>query len=527
MRFLSGKAREFSGQLETGSKYRIPLNFKITGEFPERIISGGRGGEFLQYLKKEFIKPGILRAGAILIFKQKDYEEWTERIEFIKVKLSAEIKEITGKLGKEININPQSVTIFSEATLIGIFKREGIELNSTYDFSNGEFVLIIAPFLYRESNETVVEVKAIAGKKELYGRIFKGQRDFVLGEEWFYNIWVPQLDVYGIKAPIKFRYSSQEIHLANIQEIGENFEIYPYRGLKLLIHRKERKESVIYDITYRSETDELQVSINFRVLEPLREITLGLPEEEGFIDSTPSIYRDFSLRTEDISLSYILFPRPIGPVKSYEVYMGPDGELLDTRLIICLKIHVEGERIKINKKEFSFFEKIGMNFQVGALNYRVSTDNFCEKLWVRDNKYFLFEVEIPQKRGFYLRNRLTLIGRDPRNSIKLPSGEAGNFRNIHTSRFHAAFAREGGKLWVVNLSAHFDIYIFRDEEVITLSPAPGGNEFYSRIPGIDERAETLEEVLKELSVRGVKPSFIFLNPGDKVLIGNSVFSIPG
>lgn len=527
MRFFSGKARDFSGDLETGSKYRIPLNFKITGYFPERIISSGRGGEFLQYLKKEFIKPGILHAGAILIFKQKDYEEWMERIEFIKENFSAEVKEITGKLGTKIDINPQSVTIFSEVTLTSIFKREGIKLNSTYDFSEGEFVLILAPFLYRESNETVVEVTTIAGERELHGNIFKGQRDFVLGEEWFYNIWIPQLNIYGIKAPIKFKYSSQEIHLANIQEIGSNFEIYPYGDLKLLIHRKEQKESVIYDITYKRKTDELQISINFRIFEPLREVTLGFPEEEGFIDSTPSIYRDFSLRTEDISLSYILFPRPIGPVRSYEVYMGPDGELLDTKLIICLKIHVEGNKIKINKKEFSFLEKIGINFQVGALNYRVSTDNFCEKLWVRNNRYFLFEVEIPQKRGFYFRGNLALIGRDPRNSIKLPSGEAGDFRNIHTSRFHAIMVREDGKLWVVNISAHFDVYIFRNEEVITLCPSPGGKEIYSRVPGINDRAGTLEEVLKELSVKGVKPSFISLNSGDKILVGNSVFSITG
>ena len=526
MIFFSGKEREFSGDLETGTRYRVPVNFKITSDFPEEIISSGRGGEFAQYLKKEFVKPGLLRAGAILILKQQDYEKWTERSEFIKEKLATEIREITEKLGTELKINPISISIFSEAALISIFKGEGIELNSTYDFSPGEFVLIIAPFLYRSSDEIVVEVNAIAGEKEVRAKILRGQLDFVMGEEWFYNLWIPDLMKIDLRAPLKFRYSSQEIHLVNIQEVGTNFEIFPGRELKLSIQRRELRETVIYDIVYEKGNVRFPVSVNFRILEPLKEVTLGLPEE-GFSDPTPSIYRDFSLRTEDMNLSYVLFPKPIGPVKSYEVYLGPDGELLDTRLVICLKIHVDGNRIKINRREFSPFEKIGMNFQVGALNYRVSTDNFCEKLWERNNRYFLFEVEIPQKREFYLRKDLTLLGRDPRNTIKLPSGEAEDFRNIHVSRFHAMILREGGKLWVINISAHFDVYIFRQDKILTIPPAPGGKEIYSIVPEIQGAYTNLEDLLQRLSIRGMKPAFSSLLPGDRILIGNSIFSISG
>jgi len=62
MAFFGGKRKEKrEASLETGSEFRIPVNFRIPRDFPEKILLGTRAGEFARHMKN-FLKQGLINS---------------------------------------------------------------------------------------------------------------------------------------------------------------------------------------------------------------------------------------------------------------------------------------------------------------------------------------------------------------------------------------------------------------------------------------------------------------------------------
>ena len=144
-------AREFHGDLETGSRYRPNFNLKLGRNFPQQVILGQRSAKLAEYLVDEFLRYGFYHLGFILIFKQEDLSVWAARLESIKKRVTEEMGEISRRLDTGVETNELSISIYTEDAIRSIFKKEGIELSSTYDFERGEFILLCLPFRYRSS----------------------------------------------------------------------------------------------------------------------------------------------------------------------------------------------------------------------------------------------------------------------------------------------------------------------------------------------------------------------------------------
>ncbi len=518
--FFSREARKnFDAPLETGTRFRIPLNFPIRENFPAEALYTGRAGAFFSYLKKEFLRFGLQSLGFLMVMKQEDYERWGEAEDYIREEIARQVREIGERIGKHINTNKYSVNLLSEATILSLFSLHGLPIEATYDFSPGEFVLIAAPFLYREGDEVMGEVRAELNGEVEEREIYLGQSSFVVGEEWFYNLWVPAMIKEKIRAPLRFSIKDGSVKLSNIQERGGRFRAI-VKGITITVEKEPLEGGASYRVKYQREKSSLNLNINFYMNKPLAE----LPEEELALQEEASIYEDFSARTEDLSLQYILLPKPIGPVKEYEAFIGPQGEVFDEKLLTCLGVKVSSSTVEIKDFRIPHYQSFYKEFPVGALLYRVGTRNFAEKLWGAGNHYFLFEIQLPQPRAFYIEGIPTLVGRDPSCHINLPSTGSRDFRTIHSSRFHAIFIREEDNLYVVNTSAHFKVYVFRDEELLQISPF--GKDIYKKIKRLSLRENSLAHVLRALSYGGKVPSYLTLQVGDRVLVGNSVFAVP-
>ena len=411
-----------------------------------------------------------------------------------------------------------------------MFRKEGIEINSTYNFNDGETVVIAAPFLYKAGEAEIILARVIREENDRTVKIQRGQEIFTAGAEWFFNIWVPEFFKKRFMVPFKFSYEKTVLSLINIQELGDEFDaIYEdaiYEdGTNIHVKKEVPEGKIVYKFHLKNARERADFTLEFRILEEIKQQTLGFSSQKAYSDEQPSIFIGSETETGDLLLSYILFPKPVEPVKAYKIFLGPDGQLLDTKFVNCLSIEVNSRNTLIEKQRFSPFEKIGKNFPRGSENFRVSTDNFCEKLWESGNKYFLFEVELPEKRSFSLSETHILIGRDPRNFIRLPGRDRMDFRNIHSSRFHAMIVRSGKIPIVINLSPHFFLYIFRGKQLLTISPFKEGEEIYSRVLFSDFKGISPEKTLEFLTVRGIPPAFSPLQKGDFVLIGNTVFKI--
>ncbi len=518
--FFSKEARKrFDAPLETGTRFRAPVNFPIRDDFPKDALYGeGRHAAFFSYLKKEFLRFGINRLGFILVMKQEDYDRWGEVEDFIREEISLQAEEIGKKLGRQVITNKYSVEVVSEATILSLFSLYNIPLEATYDFGPEEFVIIVAPFLYREGLEVVGEVKAEIEGERQEREIYLGQNSFVVGEEWFYNLWVPRMIEKKIRAPLRFSIRDGAVRLSNIQERGGRFKAI-IRGITISIEKQSLQGGSSYAVVYEKQGDSLRLNIDFFSHRPLAEV----PEEEIYTEEEGSIYEDFSSRTEDISLQYILLPKPMGPVREYQAFIGPQGEVFDEKLLTCLGVRVSLTHVEIKDLKIPHYQTFEREFRVGGISYRVGTSGLVEKLWASGNHYFLFEIELPQPRPFYIEEIPTLVGRDPSCHINLPSTGTRDFRTIHSSRFHAVLLREEEDFYLINISAHFKVYVFRQDEVLTVPPF--GREIYRKMKKITLRENSLAYVLKALSHGGKPPSYLSLQPGDLVLIGNSVFRV--
>ncbi len=518
--FFSREARKkFNAPLETGTRFRVPVNFPIREDFPKGALFGeGRHAAFFSYLKKEFLRFGLNKLGFLLVMKQEDYERWGEVEDFIREEISLQAGEIGKKLGSQVITNKYSVEVVSDATILSLFSLHGIPIEETYDFEPGQFILIVAPFLYREGNEIVGEVKAEVDGERMEREVFLGQTSFVVGEEWFYNLWIPQMVKRKIRAPLRFSLKDGGFRLSNIQERGNRFKAI-IRGITIGVERLNLEGGVSYSIVYEKGKEKLNLGIEFFSHRPLAEI----PEEEVLTQEEGSIYEDFSSRTEDLSLKYLLLPKPMGPVKEYQAFVGPQGEVFDEKLLTCLGIKVTPSHVEIRELKIPHYQKFEREFRVGAISYRVGTGKFTEKLWALGNHYFLFEIELPQPKAFYIEGIPTLVGRDPSCHINLPSTGSRDFRTIHSSRFHGVLVKEEDSFYVVNISAHFKIYVFRQDEVLVVPPF--GRDIYKKVKRLALRENSLAHVLNALSAGGKPPSYIPLQSGDMVLIGNSLFRV--
>ncbi len=518
------REREFHGRLETGSKYRPNFNLKLGKNFPQQIILGQRSAKLAEYLINEFLRYGFYHLGFILIFKQKDFSVWAAQLEFIKKRVIEEMGEISRRLDTSIETNEFSVSIYTEAAVRSIFKKEGIELSSTYDFEKGEFVLLCLPFLYRDSKKEIVKVEIELGDRRISSSFFDGQREFVIGDEWFFNAWLPELFNMKFSIPLKFAFKD-EPKLINIQEVGNHFEAV-LQGVAVNVLKRKERRNWIYKVLYRSSGGELKYRISFRMPDEASTVFTDELLEKPFFDTNPSIYQDFSLKEEDLTFSYVLIPRPMGPISSFDTFIDPNGEFLKDQCPSCLEIHVDRDNMKIGNEEFKHFSEISVEFPVEGVLYKISVDKFCEKLWKLGNTYFLMEIEVPQKKGIYLNGNYALIGRDERNSFRLPFSERlEDFRNIHSSRFHALLLKNDDGLHSINLSTHFSIYIFKGKQVKIIPPMKAGERFYSNIGVIDFGNANLSIALEKLSLGGESPSSSLIFPGDILLIGNSVFRV--
>ncbi len=517
--FFSREARkDLDFPLESGTPFRVPQNFTIGENFPDEALYAGRAGTFYSYLKREFLRYGFNSLGFILIMKQEDYEKWGAMEDYIREEIARQVREIGEKLGREINTNRHSVTVLSEATLLSVFSARGISVESTYDFLPGEFVMIAGPFLYREGTETVGEVRGEVEGRVLEGKLYLGQSFFVVGEEWFYNLWIPSTGIGRLKIPLIFSIKEDKVKLSNIQGKGNGFTAL-VNGITVAVEREDLKEGTTYRVAFSREDFSLEVSLDFRLHRPLAESPgIDLPEEV-------SIYEDLTARSEDLSLQYILLPKPTGPLREYQAFVGPQGEVFDEKLLTCLGVKVDSSSVEIKDFRIPHYRSFHREFPVGDFTYRAGTVKLSEKLWGTGNRYFLFEIELPRPRPLYLEENLAMVGRDPSCHIRLPSAASRDFRTIHSSRFHAVFLREDGDLYVINISAHFKVYVFRGERLIQIPHF--GQEVYRKIKRLSLRENSLSHILELLSSGGKVPAFLRLQPEDLVLVGNSVFKVPG
>ncbi len=503
--------------------------------FPNKIFKDVRKSrlkEFLERVRKEGVEGRVIRK-IIVVFPHRQMSN-IYNIRPLEKKIKQELNRLL-----EGEAEVEDVEVRSDEELVSWMREEKLE--PPEKVPEGKALLILAPFInYSEASPKLLEIKIkLKGREEpkLY-YYHEGQGCFVIGSCWYYNVFLPEFDRYGIKGFLSFSYDerrgfelvggpSGRLQLESLSPKEKRIAlINPLQGggyNNLMVERTERKKN---RFRFFLENGEFEFVLEYRKLgKEIQEYPELTEEEETKYMGTSTLMCSSPYGL--LVLLGRLLPRPdYREVFSYTLYINSKGKIVSSSSK-AFKIKVDRNELVVYQQDQELYRaafRSDINFAKGKIELR---NDWVKEVDDRqlDEKVFAY-LRLPGETGFSLKKGINLIGRLPFNHIKLMDSFSvkNNFWRAYSSRIHAALdVISEGRVLLYNLSLSFPVYVFDSKYKFKKRIEPAvelGMRTTELVNFIQRSSEEKlrEEVLSKLEA-------FELDSGDIIAVGNTVFML--
>jgi len=474
-------------------------------------------------------------------------------------------KKLIRELNTDYDLELQSIRFFNEEDISRIYQRAGIlSVRNPYKLKEGELLIIAGGFTnfnfdgipLCEINVEITPANSSSPSKKIYHESYytkfndKAGAYFHVGNEWYHNLFIPELFDNG--NPFFFS--------VRIAEDGKNLKFFSdskRTGIDI-------RGTVKTEIT--GETEQIIHSINREYLSGSNasELTLTASYDiEDKEDDAPvvEVHGRGIFKTDDNSSlenihfpfledSMILLPSPNEEdIPSYIMKIGDDKKgikFFASSTDKEISIIAPGKDQKIYKRHIR--DQIDYSIKFGSLGYSLSNE-FISRFGDKELKaYFSWELSSNILNRLILKEDFYVFGREPfshltdsekeilsNHLVQLNEG-IQPFWRIGVSRNHAIILREANyKYRIFNISSSFPVYVIRAEDL----NKPVISPFRLEPPQGEKELRKIQSLLSEMEKKTLPPykmneilepntDNLELEKHDRIIIGNRMFkySIP-